>query len=373
MGKQMGIKQAWAGLVALVLVSSWHAHARAQACSEELRTLQGLQQQLRAHILAGHTSEALAVAARRDLTTPPGYDHDGSTACQKWSIEVAEAHRASCSFERAREQLESIKTEDPRAIDRLRTARERLARSSSVPFTCKEKQNLFLICEPSSDTFADAWCVRQVDQAELLEVPRSAWCKLVDDRGVEVSTVGEGYAPTCREDVRAEQRAQRAQVRTERRASVATAGTGIAVLAAISIPLTFVPEGIAKLLRRTGALDRDSLQRLQHRSFRARQRVLPLLGVTALSVSALSSRFWYAGLLTAGCGISADVLLAQHWHQHDKTRRNIGITTASIGAVAGLLLNMETLGQADSGSRRAFLPTLSIGVAQAEVGVAGQF
>jgi hypothetical protein len=369
----MGSKQEAAGLVALVLALSWHGQARAQACSEELRTLQALQQRVRAEVVAGNTSAALALAAQRKLDPPAGYDFENSLACQKWALEVAQAQRASCSYERAREQLKSIKTEAPRAIDAIRTAQERLSRASSARFACKEKQDLFLVCEPTSDTASDAWCVRSVEHDDRLEFPRSAWCKLVDERGVEVSTVGDGYEPTCREDVREQERAARRHVRAERRASVATAGTGIAILAAVAIPVSFLPQGVAKLLRRVGALDRDNYERLRHRSFRARQRVLPLLGVTALSESALSSRFWWAGLLTAGCGVTADVMLAQHWHQPDKTRRAIGITTATLGAAAGLLLNLETLGHADTGPRHALVPTLSIGLAQAELGLAGRF
>ncbi|HEX5659686.1 MAG TPA: hypothetical protein VFX59_20965 [Polyangiales bacterium] len=360
-------------LSALVLASSWPSGARAQACAEALRTLQALQQQLRAEVLAGNITQALAVAARRRLEPPASYDFDNDPDCQKWALEVALAHRASCSFDQAREHLKSIQTEQPRAIDAIRSAQERLTRASSVPFTCKDKKSLFLVCEPSADTAAEAWCARAVEHDDRLQIPRSAWCKLVDEHGVEVSTVGDGYAPTCREDVLAEERAQRSRVRAERRASVATSGAGIAVLAAISIPLTFVPMGVAKLLRRLGALDEGSVERMRHRSFRARQRVLPLLGVTALSVAALSSRYWWAGLLTAGCGVTADVMLAQHWHHHDKTRRSIGIATATLGATAGLLLNLETLGWSEAGPRYTFLPTLRIGVAQAELGLAGRF
>jgi hypothetical protein len=139
------------------------------------------------------------------------------------------------------------------------------------------------------------------------------------------------------------------------------------------IPLSFVPEGFAKLLRRLGALDNRNGERLRRRSFRARQRVLPLLGVNALAVSALSSRFWWAGILTTGCATTADVLLAQHWHHHDKTKRAIGIAAATVGATAGLVLNLETLSYADTGPRYVLMPTLSFGVAGAELGLVGRF
>jgi hypothetical protein len=369
-GSQRG---SWALYLVLVLALGGRSAARAQACAEELRTLQALRQQVRAEVVAGNTTAALTLASRQKLERPPGYDYEGSTACQKWALEVANVHRASCSFERAREQLVSIKTEQPLAIDSVRSARERLSRSATAPLPCQDKKNLYLLCQPISDTGHDAWCVRSVEHDDRLEFPRDAWCKLVDEDGFELSTVNEGSEPTCREELEEQKRSQKQRVRAERRGAVAEAGSGIALLAAIAIPVSFVPQGTAKLLRRLDVIDKESYARLRHRSFRARQRVLPLLGVTALSVSALSSRFWWAGLLTAGCGVTADVMLAQHWHHPDKTRRSIGIATASLAAVAGLALNLETLGYSDTGSRYAFMPTLRVGVAQAELGLAGQF
>jgi hypothetical protein len=362
----------WAVLVALAW--GWHSEAQAQACSEELRTLQGFLQQLRAQVIDDKAAAAVALASTWKFEQPPGYDYENSAACRKWAIEVASLQRASCSFERAREQLKSIKTEQALAIDSLRTALERLSHAEgNAPFSCKDKKGLYLICKPISDTAPDAWCARSVEADDKLEFPRDAWCKLVDRDGVELSTVNEGSEPTCREELEAHERSEKLRLRAERRASVATAGTGIALLAAIAIPFTYVPLGTAKLLRRLGALDEYKYERFRHRSFRARQRVLPLLGVTALSVSALSSRFWWAGLLSAGSGVTADVLLAQHWHHYDKTRRSIGIAAACVGAVSGLVLNLETLGNSDTGGRYSFMPTLSVGTAHAELGLAGRF
>jgi hypothetical protein len=360
----------WAVLIAL----AWGSQARAQVCSEELRTLQGFLQQLRAEVVDDKPVAAVTLASTQTLEQPAGYDYENSAACRKWAIEVASLHRASCSFERAREQLKSIKTEQALAIDSLRAALERLSHgAASAPFSCKDRKDLYLICTPISDTAPDAWCARRVGTEDKLEFPRDAWCKLVDRDGVEVSTVNEGSEPTCREELAAHERSEKLRLRAERRASVATAGTGIALLAAIAIPFTYVPQGTAKLLRRLGALDKDRYDRLRHRSFRARQRVLPLLGVTALSLSSLSSRFWWAGLLTAASGVSADVLLAQHWHHPDKLRRGIGIAAACLGATGGLLLNLETLGYTDTSTGYSFMPTLRVGFAQAELGLAGRF
>ncbi len=368
MRKQLG---SW--VVLLALVFGWTSYAQGQACTEELRALQELRQQVRAEIIADHTKAALALLAKAKLETPLGYDFEDNLACQKWAIEVAYFHRASCSFERAREKLASIHTEDALAIDRLRTARQQLANSASLRFSCQEKRDLYLVCQPVSDNLPDAWCVASVEHTERLEFPRAAWCKLVDDRGVELSTVGEGYEPTCREDVRAEKRAQKRRQWSETRAGVATAGTGIAIMAVAAIPISYVPEGFAKMLRRFGALDKHSGGRLHHNSSFARKRVLPLIGVTALSVSSLSSRFWWAGILAAGSGITGDVLLAQSWRHGDTVRRNVGIAAACVGAAGGLVLNLETLGYSDTGSRFAYMPTLSVGVADAELGLAGRF
>lgn len=357
----------------LVLALGTSSPAQAQACSEELRTLQELQQQIRTEVLAGNTSEALVLASRQKLELPAGYDFENNPSCQKWALEVVHVHRASCSFDRARKQLESIKTSQPLAADKVRSELERLTHASTVPFTCKDKRDLQLICQPISDGDADAWCARDVAHDDRLDFPRNAWCKLVDREGVELSSVSEPSEPTCREELAAQKRAHRQRLRAERRTTVANTGSGIAVLAAIAIPISFVPQGTAALLRRIGVLDKDSGKRLSHNSFRARQRVLPLLAVTALSVSSLSSRFWWAGVLSAGCGVTADVMLAQHWHHHDKTRRAIGITTATLGAAAGLLLNLESSGYSDGPTRFAFMPTLSVGVAAAELGLAGRF
>jgi hypothetical protein len=244
---------------------------------------------------------------------------------------------------------------------------------SVVPFTCKERKNLYLICQPASDSVPDAWCARRIEQDKTLEVPHDAWCKVVDEAGVEVSTISEGSDVSCREDVRAQEHTDTDRALAEGRSTIAGAGTSIALLAAAAVPVSFIPQGFAKLLRRLGALDKRNGERLRHRSFVARQRVLPLLGVNALAVSALSSRFWWAGILTTGCSVAADVLLAQHWQQHDKTKRTIGIVGATLGATAGLVLNLETLSFADTGPRYVFTPTLSLGVAGAELGLAGRF
>jgi hypothetical protein len=357
----------------ILFVLAWSSHAQAQACSEELRTLQDLRQQLRAEVMSGNTLAAVTLAQKQNLDKPAGYDFDATSACQKWALELAFFHRASCSFERAREQLKSIETDQPRAIDLIRSTLEKFSHTARVPFSCKDKKSLYLICQPASDTAPDAWCARPVDADDELEIPRHAWCKLVDQNGVEVSSVDEGSEPTCREELEEQERANRRRLRAARRESVAVAGTGIALLAAAAVPISFVPEGVAKFLRRVGALDKQNVDRVHHRAVRARQRVLPLLGVTALSVSALSSRFWWAGVLSAGCGVTADVMLAQHWHQPDKLRRSIGIASAVLGAASGLVLNLETLGYSDSASRYTFMPTLSVGTAQAELGLAGRF
>ncbi|HEY6879352.1 MAG TPA: hypothetical protein VI299_15100 [Polyangiales bacterium] len=360
-------------LVASLVALHWHSLARAEACAQELRTLQELQRRIREEVLAGHTTEALAWASKQNLGTPAGYDFDNDVSCQKWAFEVAAAHRASCSFTRAREQLQGTRTDQPRAADALRAALERLSEASTVSFRCKDKKELRLICQPASDDHEDAWCARDVEQDDKLEFPRHAWCRLVDRDGVELSSVSEPTEPTCREELEAQRRAQRLYVRAQRRGSVATTGTGIAALAAIAVPVSFLPTGMVALLQRLGALDEGSGKRLRHNSRFARRRVLPLIGVTALSVSSLSSRYWWAGVLTAGCGVTADVMLAQHWRHPDPTRRAIGITTATVGAAAGLLLNLDTIGYSDTGSRFALMPTLSVGVAQAELGLAGRF
>jgi hypothetical protein len=362
---------AWSLLLATLV--AFTGRAQAQVCNDELLALQALQQKLRAAVLAGNAAAAVSLASTQKLEPPPGYDFENQPQCRKWALEVANMHRASCAFEGARAQLKSIKTEQFLAIDALRSAIEGLSHSATAPFSCKDKQDLYLICEPISDSAPDAWCARRVEHDERLEFPRSAWCKLVDGHGVELSTVNEDSEPTCREELEQQKRAQRDQLRSQRRGTVAVAGTGIALMAAIAIPFSFVPEGTAKLLHRLHAIDHDSYRRLRHRSFRARQRVLPLLAVTALSVSSLSSRYWWAGVLAAGSGISADVLLAQHWHHHDPSRRNIGIATAALGAVAGLALNLETMGSSEAGSRYGMTPTLRVGIAQAELGIAGRF
>jgi len=185
--------------------------------------------------------------------------------------------------------------------------------------------------------------------------------------------VGEGTGETCAGEQQAYIDAEKIRVRAERRGSVAGAGTFIALMAAFAVPATFMVQGTANLLERVNVLDESDLARMRHRAYRARARVLPMIGVTALSVSSLSSRFWWAGVLTAGCGVSADVLLTQYWRHGGRAKRGIGITTAIIGASAGLVLDLETLGYADAGVRHVFMPTLKVGVAQLEVGVAARF
>lgn len=328
---------------------------------------------MRSEVIAGNMTAAIATASRQKLELPVGYDYEQSSSCQRWALEVAYVHRASCSFDLARKQLLSIRTEQPLAADSVRRALERVSHPSVVPFTCKDRKNLYLICQPASDSVPDAWCARRIEQDMTLEVPHDAWCKVVDEAGVEVSTISEGSDVSCREDVRSQEHVDTDRALAEPRSTIAGAGTSIALLAAAAVPVSFVPEGFAKLLRRLGVLDKRSGERLRHRSVRARQRVLPLLGVNALAVSALSSRFWWAGILTTGCGVTADVLLAQHWHHHDKTKRTIGIVAATLGASAGLVLNLETLSFADTGPRYVFMPTLRVGVASAELGLAGRF
>jgi hypothetical protein len=361
-------------LLALVaLAMGWRVQARAQACNEELRALQDLRQEMRSEVIAGNMTAAVATASKQKLEPPVGYDYEQSSSCQRWALEVAYVHRASCSFDLARKQLQSIRTEQPLAADTVRRALERVSHPSVVPFACTDRKNLYLICQPASDSVPDAWCARRIEQDKTLEVPRDAWCKVVDEDGVELSTISEGSDVSCREDLRSQKRAERDRALAEGRSTIAGAGTSIALLAAVLVPFSFVPEGFAKLVRRLGALDKHGGERLRHRSFRARQRVLPLLGVNALAVSALSSRFWWAGILTTGCSTTADVMLAQNWHHHDKTRRAIGIAAATVGASAGLVLNLETLSYGDTGPRYAFMPTLSFGVAGAELGLVGRF
>lgn len=370
---QDGLLRACCTLILLVLPVCWQPQARAQACSEELRALQDLRQQMRSEVISGNMTGAVATASKLELRPPVGYDYEQSSSCQRWALEVAYAHRASCSFDSSRKQLLSIRTEQPLAADTVRRALERVSHPSVVPFTCKDRKGLYLICQPASDSVPDAWCARRIEQDKTLEVPHDAWCKVVDEDGNELSTISEGSDVSCREDARTQNHANTDRALAEGRATIAGAGTSIALLAAAAVPLSFVPEGFAKLLRRLGALDRRSGERLRHRSFRARQRVLPLLGVNALAVSALSSRFWWAGILTTGCGVTADVLLAQHWHHHDKTKRTIGIVAATLGASGGLVLNLETLSFADTAPRHVFMPTLRLGVAAAELGLVGRF
>jgi hypothetical protein len=185
--------------------------------------------------------------------------------------------------------------------------------------------------------------------------------------------VGEGTEETCAGEQQAYTNAERLRVRAERRASVAGMGTFIALMAAFAVPATFVPVGVANMLVRLDVLHESSVLRMRHRAYLARAHVLPLIGVTALSVSSLSSRFWWAGVLTASCGVTADVLLTEYWRHGGRARRGIGIATATIGAAAGLVLDLETLGYSDARAWHAFMPTLKVGVAQLEVGVAGRF
>jgi hypothetical protein len=187
------------------------------------------------------------------------------------------------------------------------------------------------------------------------------------------SVVGEGTGEACAGDQQAYINAETLRVRSERRATVAGMGTFIALMSAFAVPATFVVQGTANMLWRLHVLEHSDVTRLHHRAYRARVRVLPLIGVTALSVSSLSSRFWWAGVLTAGCGVTADVMLTQYWRQGGRAKRGIGIATATVGAAAGLVLDLETLGYSDAGAWRAFMPTLKVGVAQVEVGLAGRF
>ena len=185
--------------------------------------------------------------------------------------------------------------------------------------------------------------------------------------------VGEGTEETCAGDQQAYTDAETLRVRAERRSAVAGMGTFIALMSAFAVPATFVAQGTVNVLGRLHVLDQSTVARVRHRAYRARVRVLPLIGMTALSVTSLSSRFWWAGVLTAGCGVTADVLLTDYWRHGGRAQRGIGITTATIGAAAGLVLDLETLGYSDAGSWRAFMPTLKVGVARLEVGVAGRF
>ncbi|MDB4971685.1 MAG: hypothetical protein JWN48_26 [Myxococcaceae bacterium] len=185
--------------------------------------------------------------------------------------------------------------------------------------------------------------------------------------------IGESSEETCPGDQQAYVDAETLRIRAERRASVASMGTFIALMSAFAVPATFVPQGVARTLRRLHIVQRSDVSRLQHRAYRARVRVLPMLGMTALSVTALSSRFWWAGILTAGCGVSSDVLLTEYWRHGGRAKRGIGIATASVGALAGLMLDLETLAYSDAGAWRAFMPTLKVGVAQVELGIAGRF
>lgn len=185
--------------------------------------------------------------------------------------------------------------------------------------------------------------------------------------------VGEGTEETCAGDQQAYVEAENVRVRAERRASVAAMGTFVALMAGIAVPVTLVPVGFAKMLERLDVVNESAVSRMRHRAYLARAHVLPLIGVTALSVTSLSSRFWWAGILAAGCGVTADVLLPQYWRHGGKARRGIGITTATLGAAAGLVLDLETLGYSDDRLWHALMPTLKVGVAQLEVGVAGRF
>jgi len=182
-----------------------------------------------------------------------------------------------------------------------------------------------------------------------------------------------GAEDPCTGDQSASTDPETQRVRAERRGSVAAMGTFIALMSAFAVPATFVPVGVASLLRRLHVLQQNDVRRLRHNAYRTRVRVLPLVGMTALSVTSLSSRFWWAGVMTASCGVSADVLLAHYWRHGGRAKRGIGIATATVAAAAGLALNIETLGNSEPGAARAFMPTLSVGIAQVEVGVVGSF
>jgi hypothetical protein len=211
----------------------------------------------------------------------------------------------------------------------------------------------------------------------LGQAPRALAQSCASEAGESIEQIGEGSGDGGEEGCDGEQQAytnaEAHRVRAQRRGSVAAMGTFIALMSAFAIPSTFVPPGVASVLERLSVLEQSDVSRVRHRAYRARVRVLPLLGMTALSVTSLSSRFWWAGVLTASCGITADVMLARYWRHGGRVERGIGIATATLGAAAGLVLNIETLGYSDVGAPRAFMPTLNVGVAQLEVGVAGRF
>jgi hypothetical protein len=115
---------------------SWRPQAHAQACSEELRALQALRQEMRSEVIAGNVTAAIATASKQKIKPPVGYDYEQSSSCQRWALEVAYMHRASCSFDLSRKQLLSIRTEQPLAADSVRRALERVSHPSVVPFRC---------------------------------------------------------------------------------------------------------------------------------------------------------------------------------------------------------------------------------------------
>ena len=349
--------------------------AEAQACAAELRALEDLHEQMRTELAAGHAAAAAAIWSRHRLETPKGYAYEGNIPCQKWFREVGTDHRLGCFLERARDQFEDMQKRQSVAPSEVafQPALERVSRPASVSFSCQSKDELYLLCQPTAAGAPDSWCARRIDSQEMLEFPRDAACSVVDQAGDEVSTVVEGTELTCPDDLKSYTDAETQKVRAERRGTVAAAGTFIALMSAVAVPVTFVPQGVANLLRRLHVLHQSDASRLHHKAFRTRARILPLLGMTALSVSSLSSRFWWAGVLTAGCGITSDVLLGEYWHRGGSAKRAIGIATAVAGSVAGLTLNIETLTFSDVGAARAFVPTLRLGIAQLELGIAGRF
>jgi hypothetical protein len=361
--------------------------AQAQSCTAEAHALAELHQRMRADVMSHQAAAAAVVWSQHQLETPVGYSFENNVPCQTWAREVAYDALHGCALERAQDQLEDMQRRQAvtgpegdaspgareQGID-VRAALAQLARRSSVRFSCPGTDNLYLLCRPKSEAVPDAWCARRLEEDNTLELPADATCKVVDGDGADVMDVVTGPGLSCAAAPKSYPDSNKQRMRAERRASVAAMGTFVSLMAATAVPTTFVPLGLASFLRRIDVLDEGRFEQLRHRSYRARVRYLPLIGMTALSVSSLSSRFWWAGVLTAGCGISADVLLADYWRNGGSSKRTIGIATASVASLAGLLLDIETLAYSDVGtSHVALVPTLHVGTAQLELGLGGRF